>query len=91
MRDARAGTIDLADESFADEPADIAALLTTVPVPVDELVRQSGASAGAVQLALLELEVSGRLVRHAGGRVSLSDGGVGEGEIGWNRDSRSVT
>ncbi|MFC3099667.1 DNA-processing protein DprA [Altererythrobacter lauratis] len=60
------------DDELADEPADIAALLTTAPVPVDELVRQSGSSSGAVQLALLELELAGRLVRHAGGRVSLS-------------------
>ncbi len=58
------------DELLADEPADIAALLTTAPVGIDELVRQSGTSAGAVQLALLELEIAGELVRHAGGRVS---------------------
>jgi DNA processing protein len=58
-----------ADERDKD-PADIAGLLTTAPVAVDELVRQSGASAGAVQLALLELELVGSLVRHAGGRVS---------------------
>lgn len=57
----------------ATEPADIVTMLTTAPVPVDELVRQSGASAGAVQLALLELELAGQLVRHAGGRVSLND------------------
>jgi len=59
------------DELLADEPADIADLLTTAPVGVDELVRQSGTSTGAVQMALLELEIAGRLVRHAGGRVSL--------------------
>lgn len=59
------------DELTADEPADIAALLTTAPVAVDELVRQSGASAGAVQMALLELEIAGKLARHAGGRVGL--------------------
>ncbi len=60
----------LDEELLADEPADIAALLTTAPVAVDELVRQSGATAGAVQMALLELELAGQLVRHAGGRVS---------------------
>jgi DNA processing protein len=60
-----------ADE-LASEPADVAGLLTTAPVAVDELIRQSGESAAAVQLALLELEIAGRLVRHAGGRVSLS-------------------
>jgi DNA processing protein len=53
------------------EPAEIADLLTTAPVAVDELIRQSGTSASAVQLALLELEVAGRLERHAAGRVSL--------------------
>lgn len=62
------------EELLADNPADIGALLTTAPVGVDELVRQSGASAGAVQMALLELEMSGRLMRHAGGRVSVSAG-----------------
>ena len=51
--------------------ADIATLLTTAPVAVDDLIRLSGAAPGAVQLALLELELAGRLVRHAGGRVSL--------------------
>lgn len=54
------------------DPSAIAALLSLAPVPVDELVRQSGASAGAVQGALLDLEIAGRLVRHAGGRVSLA-------------------
>ena len=54
------------------DPADVAALLGAAPVPVDELIRLSGASAGQVQMALLELELAGRLVRHAGGRVSLA-------------------
>ncbi|MFN4134146.1 MAG: DNA-processing protein DprA [Novosphingobium sp.] len=55
-----------------DEAADVAGLLTQAPVAVDELIRQSGASAAAVQMALIELELAGRLQRHAGGRVSLS-------------------
>lgn len=59
-------------DPISEEPAEIADLLTTAPVGVDELIRQSGASAAAVQLALLELEIAGRLMRHAGGRVSLS-------------------
>ena len=67
-----AGAFDYAPEELAAaEPADIASLLTTAPVAVDELIRQSGAPAAAVQLALLELEIVGRLERHAGGRVSL--------------------
>lgn len=60
-------------EDFADEgPADITQLLTTAPIAVDELIRQSGTSAASLQLALLELEIAGRLTRHAAGRVSLA-------------------
>ena len=46
-------------------------LLGPSPVPVDEVIRLSGASSGAVQMALLELDLAGRLDRHAGGKVSL--------------------
>ena len=53
------------------DPADILALLGPVPVPLDELIRQSGQPSAAVQMALLELELAGRLERHAGGKVSL--------------------
>jgi len=49
----------------------VEALLGPSPVPVDELIRLSGASGGAVQMALLELDLAGRLDRHAGNRVSL--------------------
>lgn len=61
------------DDDIADaQPADLASLLTTAPVAVDELIRQSGEAPAAVQMALLELEIAGRLTRHAGGRVSLT-------------------
>jgi DNA processing protein len=46
-------------------------LLGPSPVPVDEIIRLSGASSGAVQMALLELDLAGRLERHAGGKVGL--------------------
>jgi DNA processing protein len=46
-------------------------LLGHSPVPVDEIIRLSGAPSGAVQMALLELDLAGRLDRHAGNRVSL--------------------
>jgi DNA processing protein len=46
-------------------------LLGPSPVPVDEIIRLSGATSGAVQMVLLELDLAGRLERHAGGRVSL--------------------
>jgi len=48
-------------------------LLGPSPVAVDDLIRLSGASSGAVQMALLELDLAGRLDRHAGGRVSLRE------------------
>ncbi|UZK64851.1 DNA-processing protein DprA [Sphingomonas sp. M1-B02] len=46
-------------------------LLGPVPVAVDELIRQAGLAPAVVQTVLLELELAGRLERHAGGRVSL--------------------
>lgn len=63
---------DVLEESPQQDPADISALLTAAPVAVDELIRLSGQGTSGVQLALLELELTGRLVRHAGGRVSLA-------------------
>ena len=61
----------------ASEPGDserqaIQDLLGPVAVAVDELVRLSGASPAEVQLVLLELDLAGRLDRHAGNRVSLA-------------------
>jgi len=50
----------------------VADLLGPVPVAVDEIVRQSGRAPAVVQTVLLELELAGRLDRHAGGRVSLA-------------------
>ncbi|MBJ6122487.1 DNA-protecting protein DprA [Sphingomonas sp. BT553] len=49
----------------------VSALLGPAPVPVDEVIRQSGRPPAVVQTVLLELELAGRLERHAGGRVSL--------------------
>jgi DNA processing protein len=46
-------------------------LLGPSPVPVDEIIRLSGVSSGTVQMTLLELDLAGRLDRHAGGKVSL--------------------
>lgn len=67
-----ASGFDAMPDDLGEAPADVTTLLTTAPVAVDELIRQSGESPAAVQLALLELELAGRLVRHAAGRVSLS-------------------
>jgi DNA processing protein len=55
-----------------DEARDaIVELLNATPVPVDELIRQSGLPPAVVQTVLLELELAGRLERHAGGKASL--------------------
>jgi DNA processing protein len=63
-------------ERITEDPSDaerrrITDLLGHAPVQVDELVRQSGLSPALVQMVLLELELGGRVERHAGGRVSL--------------------
>ena len=50
--------------------AEIERLLSPVPVAIDELVRQSGCASATVAGALLDLELAGRIVRHAGGRVA---------------------
>jgi DNA processing protein len=61
----------IAEEPSEDVLGTVETLLGPSPVPVDELLRLSGASSGAVQMALLELDLAGRLDRHAGGKVSL--------------------
>jgi len=53
------------------ERAQVIGLMSMSPVAVDELIRQSGLPPALVQTALLELEIAGRLQRHAGGRVSM--------------------
>ncbi|AWW74497.1 DNA-protecting protein DprA [Erythrobacter sp. KY5] len=55
-----------------DESEAITRLLTTAPIGVDELIRQSGASAAAVHMALLEMELSGEVERGDGGAVRLT-------------------
>jgi len=48
-------------------------MLGASPVEIDELIRQSGASAGAVLTVVLELELAGRCRRHPGNRVGWAD------------------
>lgn len=59
------------DASDADRQA-VLDLLAPTAVAVDEIVRLSGLPSSVVQTALLELELAGRIERHAGGRASLS-------------------
>lgn len=62
----------VAEDAGEAERRRVTDLLSPVPVPVDELVRQSALPAAVVQIVLLELELAGRLERHAGGRASLA-------------------
>jgi DNA processing protein len=54
-----------------DDRGTVLNLLSHAPVQVDEIIRQSGLAPATVQTVLLELELGGKLARHAGGRVSL--------------------
>jgi DNA processing protein len=65
------GTPQVPAEADDEARIAIADLLSGTPVPVDELIRQSGLAPAIVQTVLLELELAGRLERHAAGRVSL--------------------
>jgi DNA processing protein len=49
-------------------------LLGAAPVSIDDLSRETKAPAGSIQIALLELELAGRIERHGGGLVSLITG-----------------
>ena len=69
-RDAWRGPPVDADASDVERRA-VVDLLGHTPVLVDEVVRQSGLHPAVVATVLLELELGGRLERHAGGRVSL--------------------
>ncbi|MBW8790661.1 MAG: DNA-protecting protein DprA, partial [Rhizobium leguminosarum] len=80
---------DLFPSSMAEEPAPdgkamsvppgdsdrnrIIDALGPTPVEIDDVIRHTDLSASAVYLILLELDISGRLHRHQGGLVSLSD------------------
>jgi DNA processing protein len=60
------------DSADGEEAVDLVeGLLGPSPVPVDEIIRLSEAPSGVVQTALLELDLAGRLDRHAGNKVSL--------------------
>ncbi len=58
-------------ESIEAEAAEIEALLGPSAVTVDELLRRCQLSPAAVSLALLELELAGRLERQPGNRIAL--------------------
>ena len=63
---------DTDDEADATVRTRIAELLSPSPVSIDELVRQSGASAGEVHSVLIELELAGRANVLPGGQVQMA-------------------
>lgn len=60
-----------AEEAGESERSHVLSLLSTTPVSVDELIRQAALSPAMVHAILLEVELAGRLERHAGARVSM--------------------
>ncbi|MET3590269.1 DNA processing protein [Bartonella silvatica] len=60
---------------IADDAERAAALsaLSTTPIDLDTLSTHSGVSLPSLYLLLVELELAGKLIRHAGGYVSLSN------------------
>lgn len=47
-------------------------LLSPAPASIDDILRQSGLTPGALLTILLELELAGLVIRHPGNRISLS-------------------
>jgi DNA processing protein len=61
----------LPTEPGDSDRAALLALLSPTPVEVDELCRASALPVALVQAVLVELDLAGRIVRHAGQRVAL--------------------
>ncbi|MBM3510309.1 MAG: DNA-protecting protein DprA [Alphaproteobacteria bacterium] len=55
------------------QASEIYSLLSQTPTDIDELVRHAHLTPATVLTILLGLELAGRIVRHPGGRVSLTD------------------
>lgn len=54
-----------------NDRADVLEALGPTPIAVDDIIRHTGMSAAQISMVLLELDLAGRLERHAGGNVSL--------------------
>lgn len=70
--DDNSGGRPLAPPPNDDERLIIIQALGPTPVEIDDIIRHTGLPASSVYLVLLELDIAGRLERHAGGFVSLS-------------------
>jgi DNA processing protein len=65
-----ANEVDVAVDTSQALSGRIEDLLGVAPVSVGELIRQSGGDTAAVQAVLIDMELAGVIIRHAGGRVS---------------------
>lgn len=65
-----------AEDVIAAARGEVVRQLGPSPVAADDLIRQTGVPAGLVRMVLLELELAGRLERHAGDRVALIPDGT---------------
>ena len=63
-----------------DERARIVALLSPIPVSIDDLIRLSQMPPRIVRMVLLELEIAGRLERHGSGLSCWSNAFRAPGE-----------
>ena len=62
---------DIALDAGDADRAEIARLLSPTPVATDEIIRLSGLPSAVVATVLLDMALTGTLVRHAGGRVAM--------------------
>ena len=69
--DGDAALPDDVDDAVEDDRATVVAALGKTPIEVDEIIRFTALKPAVVHLVLLELDLSGRLERHPGQRVSL--------------------
>lgn len=58
-----------------DDRARVLQALGPVPIGIDEVIRHSGLHPAQLSMILLELDLAGRIERHAGGAVSLLPSG----------------
>jgi DNA processing protein len=58
-----------------DDRTRVSEALGPTPIDVDDIIRHTGLHPAQVSMILLELDLAGRLERHAGGKVSLLYGG----------------
>lgn len=66
------GPIDAPEAADETDHARIVEALGPSPVAIDDLIRLTGAKPATVHLVLMELDLAGRLARHAGARVSIT-------------------